>query len=116
MTIKTNVLGTEYKVSLSDLNNPDLADCSGKCFTELKEIVVRDPEYILFNSTDVEKQNVFKQVLLHELVHAYSKESGTHYDDDENLTDWVAQMIPKIIKSYNEVLSQLQELEAKSNG
>lgn len=113
MNATTSVLGTKYKVYLTDLNNPDISDCSGKCYVYKKEIAIRDPKYLVLQDVDdSEKQQIFQEVLLHELVHAYNKESGVHYDDDENLVDWIAQTIPKIIKSYDEVLKQLQEQEA----
>lgn len=110
--VKTKILGTEYSVEISDLNNPDLDGFSGKCFGYQKKILLRHPQYMFTdNATDEEKQERFKEVLLHELVHAISRETFTHYDDDESLVDWIAQMIPKIVIAYDDILTKLKQEE-----
>ena len=114
--VATNILGTEYTVKLDDLNNPELAEYSGKCFGYKKEILLRHPQYMFTDgATDEEKQTRFKEVLIHELVHSYSRESGTQYDNDEALVDWIVSIIPKIVDSCNDVINQFKEEEANGN-
>lgn len=113
--VSTNILGTEYQVKLDDLNNPLLLDKAGLCKCYLHEIIIRNPEIILeADATDEERLIAVKEVLLHELVHAYSRETGTHYDDDENLVEWIAWLIPKIVASYEDVRIKLSEQELEN--
>lgn len=107
-----NILGIEYEIKLCDLNCEELPDNDGVCQTYRKKILVREPKY-MFKSDDLEeeKKERFKEVLVHELVHAYCRESGVHYDDDENLVDWIAFMMPKVVDSYNEIIRKLSEAE-----
>lgn len=106
---KTTVLGTEYEVMLEDLNNTLLSDKDGYCQIYDKKIVLRKPEFLVMDGSDMAKKVRFQETLIHELVHAYSRESSTFYDSDENLVEWIAEMIPKIVKSYEEILTQLKE-------
>lgn len=113
--VATNVLGTTYTVTLTDLNNPEFAENDGKCYIFEKKIVVRQPKYLLMNGTDEAKKERFRHVMLHELVHGFCEESKVHYDDNENLVDWIAGMIPKIVDSYNDIIDQLKEQEDGEN-
>ena len=114
--VKTKILGTDYTIELSDLNNPELDGYSGKCFRYLKRILLRHPQYMFTdNATDEEKQERFREVVLHELVHAVSAETFSHYDDDENLVDWIAQAIPVITVAYDDILNQLKKEESNGN-
>lgn len=110
--ITTNILGTDYEITLADLNNPETAGVDGKCYCYEKRIMLRHPKY-LFASGDSKaiKNTRFREVLVHELIHAFSYESGTQYDNDEVFVDWMAHMIPLIVKRYNEIISQLEEEE-----
>ena len=113
--VSTNILGTEYQVKFDDLRNPLLLDKAGLCKCYLHEIIVRNPEIILEGDvTDEERFVAVKEVLLHELVHAYSRETGTHYDDDENLVEWIAWLIPKLVASYEDVRIKLSEQELEN--
>lgn len=113
--VSTNILGTEYQIKLDDLSNPLLLDKAGLCSGYLHEIIVRKPEIIFEDdATDEERLVRVKEVLLHELVHAYSRETGTHYDDDENLVEWIAWLIPKIVASYEDVRIKLSEQELEN--
>ena len=106
--MKVTVLGTEYKVELCDSREVKNAD--GLCNQYAKTIKLVDPNQ-LFDGTETEQIRFerFREVIIHELVHAFSKESGTEYDDDEALVDWIAFMFPKISKAYNTVLEELQK-------
>ena len=107
--VKTNILGTEYTFEMADLNFPDIEGFDGKCYTYSKRIVVRDPQYLLPDGTEDAKRQRFKETLIHELIHGYCKESGVFYDDNENLVDWIAFMLPKIVNSYNDITQQIKE-------
>ena len=107
----TNVLGTEYKVVLDDLNNPWLLEKDGYCQVYDKMIVIRRPDLLVMDGSDFAKQVRFQETLIHELIHAFSRESSTFYDNDENLVEWIAEMLPKIVKSYDEILAQFKEEE-----
>ncbi len=109
--VTVNILGTTYDVSLTDLNNPEFADCDGKCYVYEKRIVVRKPEYTLMNGTDEAKRDRFRHIILHELIHGFCEESKVHYDDNEDLVDWIAGMIPKVTVAYNKIIDQFKELE-----
>lgn len=107
--ITTRVLGTEYEVELIDLNNPESNKVDGKCYCYDKRIVVRQPEYLLSEADSKSiKQIRLKEVILHELLHAYNYESGCQYDNDEVFVDWMAFMIPKIVDSYNDIVDQIE--------
>lgn len=51
----------------------------------------------------------FDHVVRHELIHAFAEESGVSYGNDENLVDWIANMIPKINKCYEEIMRRKEE-------
>lgn len=109
--VKTTILGTEYKVILDDMNNDLLSDKDGYCQTYDKQIVIRKPEYLIMDGSDNAKQIRFRETLLHELVHGFSRESSTFYDNNEDLVEWMAEMIPKIVNCYDDILRQLKEEE-----
>lgn len=45
-----------------------------------------------------------KDCVLHELIHGYCYETGVGYDSDEDLVEWIARNILKIVSSYKEVM------------
>ena len=101
-----NILGTEYKEIVDEeLGN----SCDGYCDCYDKSIVIKAPEQLLDENETMERKNRRKnEVILHELIHAYMDESGlTYYSSDETLVEWIAQMFPKILKSYQEVKGQV---------
>lgn len=114
--ITTNILGTDYEIALADLNDPETAGVDGKCYTYEKRIMVRHPKYLFTQGDSKAIKNIrFREVLIHELIHAFNYESGCQYDNDEVLVDWMAHMIPLIAKRYNEIIGQLEEEEDGDN-
>lgn len=108
--VKTNVLGTDYTVELMDLNDRMMAECDGRCNSYSKRILLRETQYMMMGDASEKEQKIrFGETLVHELIHAYCAESGVQWDNDEVLVDWFAIMIPKIVKSYNDVLKKLDE-------
>lgn len=101
--IKVNILGTEYQVIINkDSNNPKMKNRAGYIEAYSKEIFLKDIEVDEDTYKNIEEFQ--KKVLRHEMMHAFFHEAGLeHYYEDENLVDWLALQIPKIIKAMNEV-------------
>lgn len=93
-----NILGTEYSIEISDLNEEYLAENDGMCFIYDKRILIRDKKY-MSGETDAAKDDRFSQVLRHELIHAIAQECGVSYGDNEELVDWIAHIIPIVNKA-----------------
>ena len=111
MKDKVNILGTEYT-----LKRPKAADdlkldeCDGYCDTSVKLIVVEDYEPDPKSKLDLE--NYAKQVMRHEIIHAFMFESGLDsngivfdgaWPRNEEMIDWFAIQSPKIFKVYEEL-------------
>lgn len=111
--MKANVLGTEYTIKFSDEKEyPGLIDNDGYTDTSVKLIVVDN-----FKSTEndpTRKVDVLayqKQVLRHEIIHAFLAESGLdgngravdHWEFNEEMVDWFAIQSPKIYKVFAEL-------------
>lgn len=105
LEFKVNVLESEYKIVFglrSEL--PDLKpEHSGETHFFKKLILVCTEfgeEY-----TAEEKSRVLKNIVLHELAHAFLYESGfDELADDERLVSWIEIMIPKLMRKNDEVL------------
>lgn len=108
--MKVNILGTDYSVNISDMNNTELSDADGICKIYEKEIVIRDKKYMCGNSEDVQRKR-YEHVVRHELVHAVAQECGVQYGDDEALVDWIAHIIPIV----NNAIVQINMLEFKND-
>ena len=103
-----NILGTEYTVVETDKETEKrLSDCDGFCDKSSKEIVIIT-EYEESELSNWEWYR--KQILRHEIIHAFFFESGLMenfeskpYGIMETLVDWIAIQFPKILKAYEEV-------------
>ena len=112
-----NILGTEYRIETHKVSEDDyLKDNSlaGYCGEEDKLIVVADvSEKEYFRGMDEQGQKSYqKQVLRHEIIHAFLNESGLSdcastpkcaWPKYEEMVDWIAIQFPKILKAYQEV-------------
>ena len=88
--MKVNILGTEYNVNFYDKNFPK-PGYDGYCDTQHKEIHIKGDSVAV------------KEVLRHEIVHAFFHESGlTEYGCDEVLVEWIAMQFDKIAKAVQE--------------
>ena len=104
--MKVNVLGTEYSVIISNERTDEaLKGKDGYCDTSTKECVIDEMPYIDPN----QKKNLpeyQKQVIRHELIHAFVYESGLDVCSDwaknEEMVDWMAVQFPKMLKAFNE--------------
>ena len=111
MKNKVNILGTEYTIkrpkAADDLK---LDECDGYCDTSVKLIVVEDYEPDPKSKLDLE--DYAKQVMRHEIIHAFMHESGLDansccfeggWSTNEEMIDWFAIQSPKIFKAFKDV-------------
>lgn len=105
--IAVDILGKNYEVEFCDKNDPDLESNDGVCRNYSNKIKIRKPEYMLDDGEVHEaKESRLHEVIRHELVHAFSYQSGCSFDDDEALVDWIARMIPKIEAVYAQIIME----------
>ena len=106
--MKVNILGQEYEIKKQTVTeNPKLKDANGICELYSKEIILCDENWkddvMTFNNIE----EFEKKVLRHEIIHAFFGESGldsqSDYARNEELTDWIAIQIPKMVKVMQEV-------------
>lgn len=116
MVKKANVLGTDYKIEVRKISeDTDLKEngWSGYCNETLKLIVVGDVHDDEFykNCTEEERSQIEKEILRHELTHAFFNESGlsnnslqysSGWAKNEEMVDWFAIQSPKIFKLFTE--------------
>ena len=99
MSDKVNILGTDYAIRVEDYDADRKLE-SNVAYVELyaKEIVLKRMDE---DCHTVKRFEHFKRdVLLHEIVHAFFHESGmSEWCEDEALVDWVALMLPKLVKA-----------------
>ena len=100
-----NVLGSRYSVK----TNNEAVTFDGSCSFYTKEIELRPCEKMLDSDSDEKaRQSRYKEVIRHELVHAFLFESGLdEYARNEQLVDWIAVQVPKM----NAVFEELNALE-----
>lgn len=100
--MKANVLGTEYKIIIDDSIATQGVD--GICKSYDKEIIVRSKEGMLCSDDSEKVKDIrYKEVLRHELVHAFFNESGLDdYSNNEQLIVWISSQFPKMLKAFIE--------------
>ena len=97
-----NILGTKYTIKESNkVADINLENNDGYCDTSIKTIVINT-----FTDSPGSKQNLEsykKQVIRHELVHAFLFESGLDgcsWARDEEIVDWIACQFPKLQSAF----------------
>lgn len=109
---KINILGTEYKIIIkSEEEEPRLKRSWGFTDVYTKEIYIasdctKETEESCRNLIDFKKK-----VIRHEIIHAFLYESGMKENsngtqswvENEEMVDWFAIQIPKIVKIYKEL-------------
>lgn len=111
--MKVNILGTEYTVEIRKYNKTEFKNSLGWCNWQLKQIVVADVKTndSWANEPEAAIEYKTKEILRHEIIHAFLYESGLHinsvsaYDHwalDEEMIDWFAIQSPKIFKAFQE--------------
>ncbi len=115
---KVSILGTEYTVLFSKAHDdPILDNCDGYTDKTTKKIVIGEKE----RDCDLEDFGVYqRQVLRHEIIHAYFMESGLQASLEnepqgvpEMYVDWFAIQSPKIFETFDE-LGILETLDTAS--
>lgn len=107
-SIKVNVLGTDYDVVMCTLS----MDEHYKSFDGYCDSMTYDDKSMQLH----ELKN-----LRHELVHAFLYESGLGYDSNsvgswatnEEMVDWFAIQMPKIMEAYESVYLRLKKIVEK---
>lgn len=105
---KVNILGTEYKIHISN-EDKRLENRYGFTDFTTKEIYISKLERDLENGCYLQEYQQ-KEVLRHEILHAFLYESGLDeqsnsesWATNEEMIDWFAIQSPKIIKTYKEL-------------
>lgn len=106
--MKVNVLGTEYSViTANQSTDKGLVDLDGYCDTSTKECVIDE----MADTSPHAKKDLpeyKKEVIRHELVHAFLYESGldvsshNEWAKNEEMVDWIAKQFPKMLKAFKE--------------
>lgn len=102
-SILLNILGTNYEIVFSrdKRRYPELKENDGFVCYRRKLIVV-----------DAEDLYTKKQILKHEIVHAFLFESGLGsqcWADNEEIVDWIALQFKKIGDAFDEIQSKIQD-------
>lgn len=110
---KINILGCEWNVKFGDEKGfPNLANADGYTDLSVREIVVDDMKASrgqIGAKADLESYQ--KQVVRHEIIHAFLLESGLDSNSNsadswavnEEMVDWFAIQSPKIFKLFNKL-------------
>lgn len=109
-----NVLGTEYKIEVrKQCDDIELMESDGYC-SDIDHLIVIVDMDSNDNYKMVSKEGKLfreKQVIRHELIHAFLFESGlafsslscdTSWAINEEMVDWMARMSPKMIEAFKE--------------
>lgn len=104
-----NILGTYYTIwERDESEDRRLRNNDGYCDKTTKEIVILK---ITKDNCQLGNPDWYrKKVMRHEIIHAFLFESGLHEninyifdtDHDEQMIDWIAVQIPKILRAYKE--------------
>ena len=109
---KVNILGSEWNVKFGNKKEyPNLTNIDGYTDLSIREIVVDDMEASQGQiGTKADLESYQKQVVRHEIIHAFLLESGLDSNSNsadswavnEEMVDWFAIQSPKIFKVFNE--------------
>ena len=110
---KVNILGSEWSVKFGNEEvYPNLTNVDGYTDLSIREIVVDDMKASqgqIGAKADLESYQ--KQVVRHEIIHAFLLESGldsnstntNNWAVNEEMVDWFAIQSPKIFKVFSEL-------------
>lgn len=109
-----NILGEEYKILVDKFDTPELKgkNRSGYCAFYAKEIHIADldTDPDCKDESEKVKERLKKEILRHEILHAFLRESGLQQNTaetyawamNEEMIDWFAVQHPKIQKAFEE--------------
>lgn len=104
METTIDILGTVYKIESSEEISTDLATKSLDGETNFidKVIRIKYPLDMLPGDECINHKHIYyKQVLRHELIHAFFYEAGlTDYAYDEILVEFIASQFPKLSRLF----------------
>ena len=112
---KVNVLGTEYQIRFDDYNSPELKDKGRFGYTFFDEHLIvcvnLDTHEEWKKESEEARSNRTKNILRHELTHAFLYESGMDSNSNESVAwamneemiDWFAIQSPKIFDVFNKL-------------
>lgn len=109
-----DVLGTRYTIEIHKTNEDDELGnkADGYCNSITRKIVIADFHDLYKDWTEEEIDKYAKQVLRHEIVHAFFSESGLNsnanqfdgaWSRNEEMVDWIAYQFPKMFTVFKEV-------------
>ena len=112
-----NVLGTKYTIKIVKISKCKLLrenNWIGSCNQITKEILIVDTneEEYFGKMTDKEKELTTKEIMRHEIIHAFLNESGLQdssmqycnaWAKNEEMIDWIAIQFPKILDVFKKV-------------
>lgn len=107
-----NILGTNYKIYFKDENvETRLKKCWGFTDFHTKEIMINANAEKETEDSCRNLEDFKNKVLRHEIIHAFLYESGLRensvdiraWAENEEMVDWIAIQIPKIIKVYQKL-------------
>lgn len=100
-TIKINILGADYTLTVSDDDKRLGANCDGYCDETTKTLAVKsykDERDDLTSKGNLDVQ--IKKNMRHEIIHAFLFESGlaenSEWAQNEEIVDWIAIQLPKL--------------------
>lgn len=100
-----NVLGVKYDIKESNkLDDYNLESNDGYCDHSTKSIVIDTFQESPDSMKDLESYR--KQVIRHELIHAFLYESGLDacsWARDEQIVDWIAIQFPKLKEIFEKI-------------
>ena len=103
--MQVNVLGTIYSIRKSNkLEDLNLDRNDGYCDFSIKEIVIDTFQDSPGSMKDLNEYE--KQVIRHELIHAFLFESGLDsctWAKNEEIVDWMSLQFPKLQKVFEQV-------------
>lgn len=109
---KVNILGSEWSMKFgNEKEYPNLTNADGYIDLSTWEIVVDDMEASQGQiGAKADLEGYQKQVVRHEIIHAFLLESGLDSNSNsadswavnEEMVDWFAIQLPKIFKVFNE--------------
>ena len=113
---RVNILGTEYDIEIHRISeDPDLKNYNRGAYCDklTKLIVIADLSEKEYVDISLEQEIDYqKELLRHEILHAFLNESGLWENScqpecgwamNEEMIDWFSIQSPKIFKAYQEV-------------